>query len=63
MRALIKDLHHLGSHRNYQVYQTSRKKEFVAIVLNPKYETFIVYVVSLSSNPLIDVKIHLSRRP
>ena len=29
------------------------KKEFVAVVLDPKYETYIIYVISLSSTPLV----------
>lgn len=36
------------------------KKVFIAIVLDSKYENFVVYVMSLNSIPL---NIHLSCRP
>ena len=40
------------------------KKEFAAAALNPKYETYIVYVASLSSTPLVaSLNAHPSRRP
>ena len=45
------------------------KKEFVVAVLHPEYETYIVYIASLSSTPLIasfrftPLNIHLSQKP
>ena len=44
------------------------KKEFIAIVLNPKHETFVVYVMSLSSaislsSISLNADIHPSRKP
>lgn len=36
-----------------------RKKQFAAIILNPKYETFIIYVVFFSCI-LFDASVHLS---
>ena len=39
------------------------KKEFIATALNPEHKTYIVYVASLSSTPLVALDVHLSRRP
>ena len=51
-----------------------RKKEFAAAVFDPKHETFVIYVTSLSSAAFLssalfpsstplDIDIHLSRKP
>ena len=56
-----------------EVFSTTRRvklvgrNEFVAIVLDPEYETYIVHVASLSSTPLASLKsipldVHLPRR-
>ena len=40
------------------------KKEFVAVALNPEYETYVIHVASLSSTPLVaSLDVHLSRKP
>ena len=39
------------------------KKEFAAAALDPKYETYVVYVASLSSTPLASPNVYPSRRP
>lgn len=40
-----------------------KKKKFVAAALDSEYETFVAYVMSLSSIPVINTDVHLSRRP
>ena len=39
------------------------KKEFVAAILNPEHETFVVYVASLSFTPLVAFNVYPSWRP
>ena len=40
------------------------KKEFAAVVLDPKYETYIVHIACLSSTPLVmSFNVHLSQKP
>ena len=44
------------------------KKEFVAVVLDLKYETYVVHIASLSSTPLASIRsisldVHPFRRP
>ena len=39
------------------------KKEFATAALDPKHETFVVHVASLSSIPLTNAEVHPSRRP
>ena len=39
------------------------KKKFLSTALNPKYKTYVVYVVSLNSTSLVSFDIHPSRRP
>ena len=38
------------------------KKEFVAVALNSKHETYVVHVASLSSTPLASLNVHPFRR-
>ena len=57
----MENLQYRKSFFDYQTHWTSRKKEFTATVLDPKYETFIVYVTSLISTPF-DTNVYLSYR-
>ena len=38
-------------------------KEFAAVALDSGHENYVVYVASLSSNPLIALDVHPFRRP
>ena len=53
----MENLHYYRGFFNYQMQQTGGKKEFVATILNPKHEIFIVHVAFLSSTLL---NVHLS---
>ena len=39
------------------------KKEFAAAAIDPKHETYVVHVASLSFTPLTSLVVHPSRRP
>ena len=71
------DIDFLGRELRWRTYTTKEalpttkrielleKKKFAAVALDPEYETYVVYVTSLSSTPLASLKstIHPSRRP
>ena len=64
----LENLHHSEGFSNHQMHQVTGKKEFAAVALDPKHETFVVYFASLSSIMLLcstplDINIHLFSRP
>ena len=59
----MENLHYQGSFPNIKRVKLVGKKEFAAIALDPKYETYIVHVASLSSTPFVAFDVHSSQRP